>query len=106
MNDSNLKPIRSKSEAREKGRKGGFSSGKSRREKRKMRQILTELLERTGDDVEVTKEGLAIALLKKALLGDVRAFETIMRFIGDTPTKDMQERTDKEIRKNPFNLEW
>ena len=106
MNNGNLKPIRSKDEAREKGRKGGISSGQSRKEKRKMRQILTELLERTGEETEITKEGLAVAILRKAQQGDVRAFEMIMKFIGDIPTKDMQERTDKEIQDNPFKLDW
>lgn len=106
MNSSNLKPIRSKEEAREKGRKGGISSGQSRKEKRKMRQILTELLERKGEEIEITKEGLAIALLRKAQQGDIKAFETVMKFIGDIPTKDMQERTDEEIKENPLNIIW
>lgn len=106
MNNNNLRPIRSMEEAREKGRKGGISSGQSRKEKRKMRQILTELLERTEPNTEITKEGLAVALLRKAQQGDVRAFEMIMKFIGDIPTKEMQEKTDKEIQDDPFKINW
>lgn len=52
MNNKNLTPIRSTSEAREKGQKGGIASGKARQEKRKMRQILTELLTNTEMDSE------------------------------------------------------
>ena len=106
MNEQNLKPVRSKNEAREKGQKGGIASGQARKEKRKMRQILTELLERVDCDVEITKESLAIALLRKAKQGDVKAFETVMRFIGDMPAKDMQEKTDLEIQHSPFNIGW
>lgn len=106
MHDTNLKPIRSKEEAREKGRRGGLASGQARKEKRKMRQILTELLEQADVTSEESKEALAIALIRKAKTGDVRAFETIMRFIGELPTKDMTERTDDEIRADPYRLGW
>lgn len=44
-NEQNLKPVRSKSEAREKGRKGGKVSGKVRREKKTVQKILSELLD-------------------------------------------------------------
>lgn len=104
MNNENLQPIRSKEEAREKGRKGGLASGQARKEKRKMRQILTELLERRDEETEITKEALAVALLRKAQQGDIKAFETVMKFIGDLPTRAMQEKTDEEIKKNPFCL--
>ena len=49
-NEQNLKPIRTESEAREKGRNGGIASGQSRREKKTIQKILNELL-----DTEVAK---------------------------------------------------
>ena len=104
MNNNNLTPIRSTSEAREKGQKGGIASGKARQEKRKMRQILTELLTNAEIGSEYSKESLALALIRKAGKGDVKAFEIIMRFIGEVPTKDQQERTDEEIKENPWNI--
>lgn len=45
MNEKNLKPIRTESEAREKGRNGGIASGKARREKKTIQKILSELLD-------------------------------------------------------------
>ena len=45
MNDKNLKPIRTESEAREKGRNGGIASGKARREKKTIQKILADLLD-------------------------------------------------------------
>ena len=104
MNNNNLTPIRSTSEAREKGQKGGIASGKARQEKRKMRQILTELLTNAEIGSEYSKESLALALIRRAGQGDVKAFELIMRFIGDMPTNDQQKRTDQEIDEDPWNL--
>ena len=102
MNNKNLTPIRNTSEAREKGQKGGIASGKARQEKRKMRQILTELLTNAEIGSEYSKESLALALIRRAGQGDVKAFELIMRFIGDMPTNDEQQRTDEEIKENPW----
>ena len=45
MNEKNLKPIRTESEAREKGRNGGIASGKARREKKTIQKILSDLLD-------------------------------------------------------------
>lgn len=43
-NEENLKPVRTKSEARERGRNGGKASGESRRRKADFRKILNLLL--------------------------------------------------------------
>lgn len=45
MNEKNLKPIRTESEAREKGRNGGIASGQARREKKTVQKILSDLLD-------------------------------------------------------------
>ena len=44
MNDENLKPVRTKSEARERGRNGGKASGEARRKKADFRRTLNALL--------------------------------------------------------------
>ena len=49
-NNENLKPVRTKSEARERGRKGGIASGESRREKATLRECLDLLLTRKMGD--------------------------------------------------------
>ncbi len=43
-NIKNLKPIQSKSEAREKGRKGGIKSGESRRKRKAIKEQLEDIL--------------------------------------------------------------
>lgn len=42
---------------------------------------------------------MAMGLIKKAISGDVRAFETIAKFIGEYPTKVQTIETDEEIKK-------
>lgn len=89
LQNKNLKPIQSKEEAREKGKKGGIKSGEVRRVKKTMREMLDYLLDKEitngkGEKV-TTKEAAAVALIKKAVQGDVRAFEVIRDTIGEKP---------------------
>lgn len=44
-NEKNLRPVRTKEEARERGRRGGIASVKSRRQKKDMKQRLQDALE-------------------------------------------------------------
>lgn len=44
MNDKNLVPFRSESEARENGRKGGKKSGETRRRKKALKSLMNDLL--------------------------------------------------------------
>ena len=94
-NEQNLKPIRSESEAREKGSKGGKASGVARREKKAIKNTLETLLSmpiQDGklDDVDKIKslasikgknisvqEAIVLKALQKALNGDIKAFKAI-----------------------------
>lgn len=88
--NKNLKNIeQSHDEAVKNGKKGGIKSGEVRRAKKAMREILDYLLEKEvtngkGDKI-TTKEAIAIALLKKAAQGDVKAFEVLRDTIGEKP---------------------
>lgn len=83
-NEKNLKPIRSASEAREKGKNGGIASGKARRNRKTLKEELIALLE-TGD----TQVKLSVALLTSALDGNVKAFEVIRDTIGEKPKEEI-----------------
>lgn len=91
-NNENLKPIRSKKEAREKGKIGGIKSGKARRERKALKEELILLL--SQDNIQ---EKISLALINKALSGDVRAFETIRDTIGEKPTDKQELNADKPI---------
>lgn len=83
-NEKNLKPIRSVSEAREKGKNGGIASGKARRNRKTLKEELIALLE-TGDN----QVKLSVALLTSALDGNVKAFEVIRDTIGEKPKEEI-----------------
>ncbi len=102
-NEKNLIPIRTASEARKKGAKGGKKSGEVRRKKRSMKQVMDMLLQmpaNTSQDFnslvelginvedldEETVNNLLIvnaALLKKAKLGDVASIKELRNITQD-----------------------
>lgn len=82
-NEQNLKPFtaeQSREEAVKNGKKGGIASGKAKRKRKSLREQLELLLE-TGN----TQESIAVALVEKAMSGDVRAFEVLRDTIGEKP---------------------
>lgn len=99
----NLDPVRTKEEARERGRKGGIASGIARREKKTFRQTLEALLVmpmKDGKDIAVddiknfaaikgknisVQEAILISQIQKAMKGDTRAAEYVRDTIGQQP---------------------
>lgn len=104
----NLIPFskRSKDEAREYGPKGGKASGESRRRKAAMRDTMNRLLTMQAeveglsdilraDGGESTYEELiTMAMIEKALRGDVNAFNAIKATVGQTDKSavDLEEQ--------------
>lgn len=87
MNEENLIPMneRSESEVRALGRKGGIASGEARRRKKTLKEELIALLE-TNDN----NNKISLALLQKALNGDIQAFVTIRDTIGEKPKEEIE----------------
>ena len=114
-NESNLKPVRSKSEARSRGKKGGIASGKARREKKQFKETLETLLsmcmedgkEMAVEDITSFKgikgknisvqEAILIAQIQKAMKGDTRAAEYVRDTIGQKPSDKVKLETDIEM---------
>ena len=90
----NLVPTnkRSKEEARELGRKGGIASGKARRERKTLKDELIMLLEDDDNNLKIS-----VALLKRALDGDISAFTTIRDTIGEKPTDKIEADVNSEV---------
>lgn len=98
-NSENLKPARSKSEAREKGRKGGIKSGEVRRERKKLKELLELALQET--DIKTGKQNdisITAALIKKAAKGDVSAYLAIRDTLGEKPIEK------QEVKINPITI--
>ena len=86
-NEQNLKPLntRPKSVQREIQSKGGKARAKKIKEQKTLKEELLLLLAE-GD----TQKQISLAIIKKALNGDTKAFEVIRDSIGQKPT-DKQE---------------
>lgn len=78
----NLKPVKSKKEAREKGKKGGIASGKARKERKALKEELLILLSQGN-----TQEKISLSLIKEAMKGNTKAFEVIRDTIGEKPVE-------------------
>ena len=76
----NLRPVSSKEEARERGRKGGLASGEARRKRKTLKEELLLMLSE-GE----TQQSVTLALIEKAMSGDTKAFEVIRDTIGERP---------------------
>lgn len=96
----NLKPVRTKEEARERGRKGGKASGEARRRKANFRKTLNLLLTEKIDIPELTpilesmgidstlESALNMAMIKAALGGDVKAAHYVAEYSGQSKRSD------------------
>ena len=95
-NKENLR-VPTSSEARINGKKGGIASGESRHRRKLLRECLDELLAReyTADGRTITgSEALAAALMKKAMKGDVKAFEALRDTAGEKPVERIEANTE------------
>ncbi len=113
MAQDNLKPVRTKEEARERGRNGGIKSGEARRAKKSMREAVKALMsmEVYGDNNKknlelfgIKKEdqnyqtAVAVRLVQKALVeGDTSAIRLIGELTGDLNRFGLMPEEESEI---------
>ncbi len=108
-NEKNLKPVRSKEEARERGKKGGIKSGETRRRKAALRNTMNRLLTmqaeveglsdvlRADGGESTYEEIIVMAMIQQASLGNVKAYQAIMKTVGQTEKSeaDLEEQKSK-----------
>ena len=116
MNEKNLKPIRTESEARKKGRNGGIASGKARREKKTIQKILADLLDgqikdspqfaklasKMGIESDKTIKDIftLVCLLNSVKSGNLGDLERLSKLLGEdkqNENADVLARLDKVI---------
>ena len=85
-NEQNLRPVQTKSEARERGRAGGIKSGEVRRNRKTLKEELLALLS-DGD----TQNKVSVALIDAAMNGDVKAFTALRDTIGEKPVDKVEQ---------------
>jgi hypothetical protein len=110
-NLDNLKTPRSTDEAREWGKKGGKKSGEIRAQKKSLRttmEVLLELQVTPGNKTVLQTMGidendqsnrmlLAVGLMKKAISGDVSAFNSIRDLVGEKPKERIGIGADDDL---------
>jgi len=108
---------RTESERSEIGILGGKASGVVRKRKKLLRETLTELMqmqmptdsdianicEKMGIKEATVRVGVALALLQRALQGDVSAFNAIRDTIGEKPTDALAIDIPRAIRIDVVN---
>lgn len=103
-NEQNLKPVTSKKEARERGRKGGLASGEARRKRKTLKEELLLML--SDGDIQ---EKISLALINEAINGNnagsvTKAFEVIRDTIGERPVEKVQA-TQTVVDMSAFSTE-
>lgn len=96
-NEQNLQPVRSKSEARERGRAGGKASGKSRKERKIFREAILAVLAEPLTDKNGNphpsgmnvQEAMIRGVINRAIRGDPRALVVIRDTIGEKPVEQI-----------------
>lgn len=122
-NPENLKPVRTKAEAKKRGAEGGKASGRARREKRAMQQLAKIVLDMPYEstDAELDEiesicfedfpdkkltvgERSLLAVAKKAMRGDATALTFLRDTAGEKPIEKVEvsgnvEQAAADIRK-------
>lgn len=87
--------------AKECGHNGGKASGEAKRKKKLLKDCLNELLANEITDkhgVTLTgSEMLAATLMRKAVKGDVKAFEVIRDTAGEKPVDKVEQVTEIKV---------
>ncbi len=106
-NNENLKPVRTKSEARERGRNGGKASGESRRRKAAFRKTLNLLLTAKIDSPEWTpllealglestlESAMLMAQIKEAMKGNTKAAYFVAQYAGQSSQTEADEEEQR-----------
>lgn len=127
---ANLRPVRSKEEARERGRKGGIKSGQVRKANKTAQQIATMLINTKVTSEQTLKqlEKLGIerndatllttmiaGMISKASKGDAKAFSTVMEYAGQSAKFNQEQslksaelsikQRDIELREKQFEYQ-
>ncbi len=111
MNEENLKGYgfheRTASEQREIAKKGGKASGEKRRKKADFKKTLNTLLTTKIESPEWTpilealglestlESALNMAMIKKGLSGNVKAYEAVAKYSGQSAQTDFDEEEQK-----------
>lgn len=92
MAREDLKPVRTKEEAKRRGRAGGIASAAARRERKSFEATLKAILDTPMEELESLSPRLAICkgMIMKAAAGDKPAADWVRDTVGEKPMDSMQ----------------
>lgn len=95
-NVENLKPVRTKEEARERGRNGGKKSGQARRQQKAYKELLSEMFKTKVNDEKLkafaeqygvkdadVKTLTLLGMVNAAISGNHKAFDMLLEMSGE-----------------------
>lgn len=110
-NEQNLRPGEYKL-SKEEAKKGGINSGKARREKKTMKEMLKLCLEMKNDEGQSYQELATLGLIKGAVSGNSNNYRTILETLGElealkvdiqaqqlTKVEELLNKLDEEAKK-------
>lgn len=106
MNEQNLKPNseRTPSERKQLASKAGKASGRARREKRTMKQLLeialSLMVTNKKGETASRKEVIAIQLVNRAASGDLKAIDLLTKLIGE---QIVRQETEVTVKKDKYD---
>ena len=90
----NLKHVRTKEEARKRGKAGGIKSGQVRKARKTLKEELLALLG-TEIDGKTMQEKMSLAIIQEAMVGNTKAFTAIRDTIGEKPKDEVDVNVKK-----------
>lgn len=93
-NNQNLKPVKSKKEARERGKIGGINSGIAKRKAKTMKETLLLLLDTEYKKGVTYREAVNQGLLNGAIKGDPRNYKAILETTGEAIVTEEKQQNN------------
>ena len=86
----NMRPVKTKEEAKERGRNGGIASGIARREKKILTEIILRKRAERSESGQTRGEDIIDAMLVQAQKGNVKAFTALSDRAEGKPIQQVQ----------------
>lgn len=81
-------------------RQGGIASGKARREKTTMKQVLEDMLQDTNNTGLTYQQLATLGLIKGAVKGNAQNYKTIIEMLGEVPKEQFIETKEPILNIN------
>lgn len=103
-NEQNLKPVKTKEEARARGHNGGIASGKSKREKKTIQKILSELLDsQIKDNPQFKKLAAKMGIESNKSIKDIFTMVCLLNSVKNGNLSDLERLCNLLGEKNEGN---